>query len=134
MTCLAKRRLRRRAHRERAQDRYGALQDLIYPVVGQLLLKQLAGADLFRLTQTMPWCPPCSGPNIRELYLRIADALQERSDAYGANGFNITLKQWRCARSNSATPGSVTTYRQCDIKSSFARSMSREICLATEAA
>ncbi|MHC2002561.1 LLM class flavin-dependent oxidoreductase [Methylobacterium sp. CM6241] len=106
-----------------AEDKYGALQELIHPVVGRSLLEQLAGLDLSGYSDDAP-VPPANGTEggksrqdllvtiarregltIRELYLRIAgarghwtligtpariaDALQERFEAYGADGFNI---------------------------------------------
>lgn len=106
-----------------AQDKYGALQELIHPVVGRSLLEQLAGLDLTGLSDDVP-VPEAPGTEggksrqdllvtlarrdgltIRELYLRIAgarghwtlvgtpaqiaDALQERFEADGADGFNI---------------------------------------------
>ncbi|WP_375465629.1 LLM class flavin-dependent oxidoreductase [uncultured Methylobacterium sp.] len=106
-----------------AQDKYGALQDLIHPVVGRSLLEQLAGLDLsgYADDAPVPEAPATEGGKsrqallvtlarrdgltIRELYLRIAgarghwtlvgtaaqiaDALQERFEADGADGFNI---------------------------------------------
>ncbi|WP_375456680.1 LLM class flavin-dependent oxidoreductase [uncultured Methylobacterium sp.] len=106
-----------------AQDKYGALQALIHPVVGRSLLEQLAGLDLSGHADDapVPEAPGTEGGKsrqdllvtlarrdgltIRELYLRIAgarghwtlvgtaaqiaDALQERFEADGADGFNI---------------------------------------------
>nr|WP_264047998.1 LLM class flavin-dependent oxidoreductase [Methylobacterium sp. FF17] len=106
-----------------AQDRDGALQALIHPVVGRSLLEQLTGADLSAYPDDapVPDLPETEGGRsrqalilplarregltIRELSLliagarghwtlvgtasRIADALQERFEAYGADGFNI---------------------------------------------
>lgn len=106
-----------------AQDRDGALQALIHPVVGRSLLEQLTGADLsaYPNDAPVPDLPETEGGRsrqaliltlarregltIRELSLRIAgarghwtlvgtasriaDALQERFEAYGADGFNI---------------------------------------------
>ncbi|GJE59172.1 LLM class flavin-dependent oxidoreductase [Methylobacterium trifolii] len=106
-----------------AQDKYGALQDLIHPVVGRSLLEQLAGIDLSGHPDDgpVPEAPETEGGKsrqallltlarregltIRDLYLRvagarghwtlvgtpdrIADALQERFEARGADGFNI---------------------------------------------
>ena len=106
-----------------AEDKYGALQELIHPVVGRSLLEQLAGLDLSGYPDDAP-VPEATeteggksrqdllvtiarreGLTIRELYLRIAgarghwtligtptriaDALQERFEADGADGFNI---------------------------------------------
>ncbi|WP_336488527.1 LLM class flavin-dependent oxidoreductase [Methylobacterium nigriterrae] len=106
-----------------AQDKFGALQELIHPVVGRSLLEQLTGADLsgYPDEAPLPDLPETDGGkrrqdlfvglsrreglSIRETYLRaatarghwtlvgtperIADALQERFEAYGADGFNI---------------------------------------------
>lgn len=106
-----------------AQDKFGALQELIHPVVGRSLLEQLTGADLSAYPDEapLPALPETDGGksrqdlfvrlarreglSIRQTYLRaasarghwtlvgtpaqIADALQERFEAYGADGFNI---------------------------------------------
>ena len=109
--------------RGEAQDRFGALQELIHPVVGRSLLEQLTGADLSAYPDDapVPDMPETEGGKsrkdlfmqlarregltIRELYLRaagarghwiipgtaadVADALEERFEAHGADGFNI---------------------------------------------
>ncbi len=109
--------------RGEAQDRFGALQTLIHPVVGRSLLEQLTGADLSAYPDDapVPELPGTEGGKsrqalfvalarregltIRDLYLRaagarghwivagtaadVADALEERFEARGADGFNI---------------------------------------------